>query len=618
MCDECQAYFKTLSDKQMPCSTPGCDGTWKWNRFQQLEAHVQGRDDQQPRGFCDKCRKAVHDKQDIEVQCRIRGCKNTWTWTARMQQESRDGKPPHRLCPDCFKIFNTLEDKELPCRIKGCNHTWTWSKTQQLEHLRAGNSLEKPPQRMCQECLKRFNEFKPIEVPCRISGCKNTWTWNAYDQLEASLTCPEGQQIEPPQRMCKECLNYLNSVKDIEVPCANKGCDHTWTWTRGMQLNAKILGRDTPPHRICDHCREAIKNMQPIENPCAVEGCPGKWTYTPEQQLRDQLANRKPEPRFCTKCQEFLAEHKAEHLKCEKCGRDFTWSAREQLYTSLGTFQKPHFCAECNSKEIASMPAPREVITRAVQPLLRITIPTGGDWNNFATVRDWPDGMTNDTIAMMSNAAPRIVCIGDEMTAAAEDAPSWVRVLTQMLKEKIAGCGVINCGMAGSTSEALNARFERDVAPFAPQLVIFSSAFADTRRAPEGGYTDEAIASAIAAKEAAFTAFVQKCRALENPPELLCWLPNPIFPQKDGRNDLWRNNENPDTDAIRFYDAMLRATRSWCDAQHINIVDGKALFEIVGQKTAMGWLADCYHPNVDGCRNIAGWLLGEITSKELI
>lgn len=618
MCDECRAYFLTLEDRQMPCSKPGCDGTWTWNRYQQLEAHVQGRDSLPPRGFCEKCRGQLKEHGDIAQPCRVKGCKGTWLWTARMQMESTDGKPPRRLCDDCFKIYRDLHDRELPCRIKGCSHVVLWTRMQQLEHLRSGKSLDNPPSRMCPECMKRFNELKPQEVPCRVQGCRNTWTWNAYDQLEALLATPEGQKPEPPKRMCKECMNYLNSVHDVEVPCANKGCAHVWIWTRGMQLNARLTGHDAPPHRICDHCREAIKALQPIENPCAVEGCHGKWIYTPEQQLRDQLARRRPEPRFCTKCQEFLAGHKAERLVCEKCGKEFVWSAREQLYTELGTFQKPRFCAECNSRELSAIPAPREVITRAVQPRLRITIPTGGEWNGFAAIRDWPEGMTNDAIAMMENAIPRVVCIGDEMTAAGPDEPSWVRVLSGMLQEKHPQCGVINSGMAGTTAELLNMRFARDVAPFAPHLVVFSTAFADTRRPPEGGYGEEAVAAVLAAKADQFGQFVEKCRSLDNPPELLCWLPNPIFPQKDGRNGQWRLNDDPDVEAVRYYDGMLRAMRSWCQAREVALVDGKALFEIVGQKTAMSWMADCFRPNADGCRNLAGWMLGQINGKSLL
>ena len=38
MCDECLALYNTMEDKEMPCSTPGCEGKWTWTRFSQLEA----------------------------------------------------------------------------------------------------------------------------------------------------------------------------------------------------------------------------------------------------------------------------------------------------------------------------------------------------------------------------------------------------------------------------------------------------------------------------------------------------------------------------------------------------------------------------------------------------
>lgn len=618
MCDECWAYFNTLEDRQMPCSKPGCDGTWTWNRYQQLEAHVQGHDDQAPRGLCEKCRNEARSRTDVEEKCRIKGCGGTWKWTARMQLESRDGKPPRRLCDDCFRIFNTLRDRELACRVKGCKGHFLWNRYQQLEHIRAGRSQDEPPARMCPDCLKKLNSFQPQELPCKVGGCKNTWTWTPFEQLEAAVNTPEGQPVEPPKRMCRECVEFLHNAQDSEQPCANRGCGNKWVWTRGMQLAAKLHGRTEAPRRICEHCRKELEQIQPVECGCAVEGCPGKWIYTPEQQLRDRLAKRQPEPRFCTKCQEFLASHKAEHLTCEKCGRAFSWSAREQLYTSLGTFQKPHFCAECNSHELSQMPPPKEVVIKAEQPLLRITIPTGGAWNSTPQTRDWPDGMTGAVVAKMENAAPRVVCTGDETTIFSnDDCAGWVAVLSRVLQEKYPGCGVVNSGMAQTTMALLNLRAERDILPFAPQLVIFSTALADSRAVQQGAGAEEQNAR-LAAMGEAFGQFVQKMRSLEKQPALLCYLPNPIFPQKDGRNGQWRNNENPDQEAVRIYEAVLRSLRTLCKEHNVHLVDGKALFEMVGQKTAVSWMSDACNPNADGCRNIAGWLLAEITGNALL
>lgn len=366
MCPECLALFNQCEDKQVPCSKPGCDGTWTWNRIQQVEAKVQGRGDNPPAGYCQKCRQEMKATEEKQIPCRIRNCKNTWTWTARMQMESRDGKPPHRLCNDCFQLMNTLQDKELPCRVRGCQNKVHWNRTQQLEHLRSGRSLEKPPQWMCEDCLKASKSLEPQEVKCKIHGCSGTWTYTPLEQLEALKACKEGETPAVPSRMCKACFDFFQTAKDIVQPCRNHGCHNTWVWTRSMQLGSFAHGRevDHAPARMCEECQKKLAEFQEIQLPCQEQenGCEGTWTYRPEDQLRDQLAGRQAPRRHCPACSEFLKQAKPEALVCAKCGKSFTWSVQEQLQHHLGNFAKPENCAECVSQEIQGIgQAPAEV-----------------------------------------------------------------------------------------------------------------------------------------------------------------------------------------------------------------------------------------------------------------
>ncbi|MBP5299885.1 MAG: hypothetical protein J6Y80_00640 [Victivallales bacterium] len=615
MCDECFALFQTLQDKEVACSTPGCDGKWTWNRFQQLEAHARGKDGEPPKGFCDKCREAMKQKDEPQVPCRIKGCKNTWTWTRRMQQEAKSDKPPRRLCDECFHLMQGLEDRELPCRIKGCEHKVLWTKTQQLEWLKAGKSLEKPPARMCPECLKKFTELKPVEVPCRIKGCGNTWTYNAYEQLEVAKHTPEGQEPKPPQRMCKSCLEFFNQAKDQELPCSNRGCEGKWVWTRAMQLGAHIHGHDEPPYHLCPNCQERLKSLQPKELQCCETGCSGTWTYEPAEQLKDELLKRNPPRRHCARCQEFIKAHEPQTLVCEKCGQEFKWSVQEQLMTELGTFQKPRFCANCNTEELASLPPPEPVITPAVKPPFEVRIPTGGAWNSSPVTRDWPVGLTPEAIEKMAHAARRVVCLGDTLTACPENhAPDWVSELQSALDEKFTNgrTAVLNAGIPGCTTELALSRLPRDVEAFQPHLVVFSFAF------------DDAMAAAAQPAEALgklaedFHALVRALRASAEPPKLLCLLPNPIYPQKDGLNDAWRVNAAPDEGLQAIYDAVLRTQRACAKEDEVAVVDGKALFELVGAKAALAGMGSWNRPNAAGCENLARWLVDAIASNGLL
>ncbi len=656
MCDECWEFFKTLSDKEVPCSKPGCKGTWIWNRYQQLEAHVKGFDTP-AKGFCSECRGQEKAKEDIQQPCRTHGCKNTWTWTKRMQMESKDGKAPHRLCDECHKIWITLEDKQLPCRVKGCKHTILWGKTQQLEWVRSGKSLDAPPKRMCPECFDKFNLLKPMEVVCRVNGCSHTWTWTPFEQLEsivdqplppkkkaaapeaaapaapealasgtqpaapaapealasgtqlaapaapealasgtqpAAPAAPEAAlpfKLDPPKRMCKDCFAFFNAAKDMEQPCANRGCEEKWVWTRAMQLAAHVHGREQAGHRMCDKCQAELKTLQPIQEPCQEADCHGTWTYSPEEQLKDRLAKRQPQGRHCPECNKFLQENQPQELTCEKCGEKFTWSVHEQLLTKLGTFQKPAVCAKCNTEELQSMPAEKPLIIPAAQTAFKVKMPVGGPWNDSPVTRDWPNGLTNERISALENAQERIVFIGDDLVADTDGVPSLPALLEASLNtQEGVKAVVLNMGVNGCTTALGNARFGRDVAPFAPQVVIFSFAFADAMK-----HTDEELAQAT-------QAFIDAAKALESNPKVICWLPNPVYPQANGANSAWKANATPDTLAVNHYGQILRNIKTVCEKNGIAIADGKALFDMQGQKTAMEGMATWCRANAEGCK----------------
>ena len=657
MCDSCWEFFNSCQDKVVPCSKPGCKGTWVWNRYQQLEAHVKGHDTP-PRGFCDACRSQVKEKQDIEQPCRTHGCKNTWTWTARMQQESHDGKAPHRLCDECHKIWITLQDKELPCRVKGCKNHIVWNRYQQLEWIRSGKKLENPPKRMCNECFDKFSLLKPVEVPCRVTGCSHTWTWTPFDQLEAIVgqplpkkedkpAAPEAQEpvadtpapavpaenaapvpavdsaapeaapevsaapaapaveaapaspfkLNPPKRMCPECFAFFNAAKDQEQPCANRGCEEKWVWTKAMQLAGHVHGHDQAPHRMCEKCQTALKGLKPIQEPCREADCHGTWTYAPEDQLKDSLLKRPPQGRHCPECAKFLQENQPQELTCEKCGEKFTWSVHEQLLTKLGTFQKPRFCAKCNTEELAAMPSSAPLIIPAAQTAFKVKMPVGGPWNDSPVTRDWPDGLTNERITAMENAAHRVVFLGDDLVADQENTPSLPSLLEASLNSTGDSYAVLNAGMRDCTTALGTARLARDVAAFAPETLIFSFAFADTMKR-----SDEAQADFLARLTAETEAFLDAVQALENPPKkIICWMPNPIYPQNSG-NSAWKGNADPDVLTVNRYGSVLRNLKAICDRRQIAVADGKAIFDMQGQKTAMENMATWNRANAEGCK----------------
>lgn len=620
MCDECYARLKTLEDKEMPCSTPGCEGTFVWNRYQQLEAHVRskGGEVSAPHGLCPACQESVKSLPDQERPCRLRGCKNTWTWTAREQQESGGKAPAPRLCNECFKIYRDLKDDYVPCRIKGCVNSVQWTKYQQLEHIRAGKSLDNPPPRMCEDCFKLFSTLKNEERACKINGCKNTWVLTAYDQLEIIRNTPEGEEPAMPARMCKECFDFYTTAKDIEVPCRNRGCKNTWVWTRSMQLGARLRGIKRPQVKLCDECVKALMLLHDEERPCNVPGCTGTWTYRAEDQLRDKCAAREEPKRRCASCHEFLQTQKPEVLTCGSCGKEFNWSVQEQLACKLGEFVKPEKCPDCVRSEIAGL-APADPSTLVVsRPQIRI--PTSGDWNMDEAIRDWPVRMDRDAIGKMENSQVRVVCIGDSATVSVDTKDQdWPSLLEGKLQERFGECGkvgVLNVGIKGCTTAQGLARIQRDVVPFKPQLVVFSFVLGDSRLGLNDIKDAEEQEARLSKLAADFDEFVGKLKGEQC--TLLCWLPNPLFPQEceDGRFDQEQFKSWCERQSM-FFDLVQGVVRKGCERHGIQLVDARSLFEVNGAKSAQKWMSDWCNHNEQGAMNIANWLMDRIVSAKL-
>jgi hypothetical protein len=619
MCDECFARLHTLEDLEQPCSKSGCEGTWVWNRFQQLEYIAQERELIPPKGLCQACRNAAKNIPAQQLPCRLKGCSNTWTWTARNQVEAEGKAAPRRLCDECFSMLNSLQDRELPCRVRGCGRSQTWNRYQQLEYIRSGKSLDNPPQRMCNECFKQFNSLKNAEQPCKIHGCKNTWTYSAYEQLELQRTSPEGETAAVPSRMCKTCFDFFNNAKDLEQPCRIRGCKHSWTWTRSMQLFAKVRGQQRAPARLCELCNSTLKTLSDREEPCMVQGCSGSWLYKAEEQLKDQCQGKGTPQKRCALCQDFLSQHQPEELQCKQCGKNISWSVQEQLLCQLGTFNKPERCADCIGDEIAAMRSP-EPEASASRPVIRI--PNAGPWTEHSATRDWAPRMSSELIDRMERAAIRVVCIGDEMTLSAENEDeSWPKLLEARLQAREASkrqvC-VFNAGMTGTSTALGVKRFLRDIAPFTPHLVVFSFAFTDARfplHSTELG--NDELQKRLERLTKDFVAFDALLEEYEL--KALCWLPNPIFPNDapDDQFDPERHRQWAYTQQLLF-DSVLRLRRQNCQKAGLPFLDARSLFEINGTHSARKWMGSWFLHNHIGAQNIAAWIESEIQNKELL
>src|SRR5687768_1560248 len=113
-------FFGSIADKlgykQIPCRMKGCDQTWM------LSVKERGLGEPPPR-MCDRCHARYEALQDQSIKCATEGCEDTFTWTrfAQLEAELRaEPKAPRHLCAGCLEKAKALGDKQLPCRMKGC------------------------------------------------------------------------------------------------------------------------------------------------------------------------------------------------------------------------------------------------------------------------------------------------------------------------------------------------------------------------------------------------------------------------------------------------------------------------------------------------------------------
>lgn len=276
---------------------------------------------------------------DRQVPCKVEGCARTWTWTAAEQIESFGQPPPKRMCAEHHAAMHTIEDREVRCSNPWCQRTWTWTKSAQLGALgrpaaRRSEGGPEAPSRACDHCVREERELADAQIPCRVDGCSETWTWSRDAQIKHRAWLRHAKPLPdagpgqgerrgkrrrrgraqpgidgPAPRMCESCRQRLATLVDRETTCKVHGCTRTVTIDRESQLRAwvaaggAIAGEFALPKRMCEVCREFCRLHHDREVPCARADCDRTWTYKTGAQLQAFLAGRFEDPsRLCAAC----------------------------------------------------------------------------------------------------------------------------------------------------------------------------------------------------------------------------------------------------------------------------------------------------------------------------
>ncbi|MEM6291514.1 MAG: hypothetical protein AAGA54_09625 [Myxococcota bacterium] len=267
---------------------------------------------------------------DREVPCSVDGCKTTWVWTAAEQVAAYGQSPPRRECAACA----STSAMEMRCSVDGCKRTWSWSREAQIKHRawtqrrssenkRGGKRRRRgdgPPRRKCDLCQKKYGTLAERPSVCRVHGCSRPVvvdrdaqlrSWAGMGSTDLSREAPLAKQ------MCDVCREFCRTHDDRAIACGRPGCEKSWTYKRGAQLQAFLAGRFEDPIRLCGPCERETRSAGHVEPasrveadveimPCIVPGCTGVWHHRPGRPLPPCKEGELPVERMCN-------HHRAAH-----------------------------------------------------------------------------------------------------------------------------------------------------------------------------------------------------------------------------------------------------------------------------------------------------------------
>jgi len=271
MCDTCRAGFGKLPDREVRCRTSGCKNTWTWSRFDQLDACVADKPaPKAPSQMCQRCFDLWSTLKDVERPCRRSSCKGTWMDKRGAQLaravRGKTGDPYPHLCTNCEKELGDLEDREIPCRTDHCPGTWTWSKEQQLA---AGvrPKLKEPEPEQAEEAVEALpaTNVETVEISAQPDGTPaepQVAASGAHETRptpESAATPGKGKknkrkrkrEVQPPERRCSACAEFLANRKTQEIPCIQCGTPIFWPPESQLQTH---LGNWAAPS-LCGACK---------------------------------------------------------------------------------------------------------------------------------------------------------------------------------------------------------------------------------------------------------------------------------------------------------------------------------------------------------------------------
>ncbi len=271
MCARCTKRLARLQDRDIRCCLDGCEQTWCWTAREQFDEMIQmerSTTPPPPRRMCGSCQAKFRLMHDRDIPCRVTGCQRTWQLTAEAQlrhqlihgENSDPAEGSRRMCNECHAFLKQARPRQIPCRIRACKNTWTYTPSWQLNDFARGRT--RPPSRLCESCQKRLQELQLSPQACMVPGCQNTWDWTPEEQLrEMVLAAATNKPLRPPKKRCVECDEFLRRQPGKKLYCNDCGSEISWSSYEQL-LHSR--GTFAKPTRCSDCAARIVAEKKPV------------------------------------------------------------------------------------------------------------------------------------------------------------------------------------------------------------------------------------------------------------------------------------------------------------------------------------------------------------------
>lgn len=326
LCNECLSAERDTHDVEMPCKVEGCRRTWTWTRDAQLRHRLwvlRQRAKARAAERAADARERERDEADAaDAAAAPEAVREDMPQAPAATEAAPEGMsagPADEAAPENMSA-EAGEGGEGVAAVEAVagqpaaeqpSERGKRKRRRKRKRVAEVPDPEGPPQRMCSPCAQKLGRIVAREVPCKVHGCTRTWTWDRASQLRAWVQSgSDDVEWDPPapKRMCEVCRDFCRTHPDREVPCGRPGCENTWTYKTGAQLQAFLAGRQQDPLKLCDECTkgefakqaEAAGLPEGAEiMPCVVPACAGNWVYVPGMRLAPLVDGELSPDRMC-------------------------------------------------------------------------------------------------------------------------------------------------------------------------------------------------------------------------------------------------------------------------------------------------------------------------------